>query len=212
MSTTIESKLADALRTIITGSEVTGRWLDSRGHECSEEDEDAEWHEYDEEEQASWRSSCVAIAKSALEGYEEAAAKQAALLQQARDALEIGMLAIDSDENPETADQLTAAYEAMVAGVPSWQPTVHVFVEDGHVTSIVSDVEGLRTACVSYDYDSADEDEGLHQIPQANGSTADAKGHRGLANYSPELIEKVEAALCNAPCYRSQTQDAQPER
>ncbi len=212
MQITLDQKLAEALREIIGGSEVTGRWLDASGTECGEDDDGAEWHEYDEEEQNNWLGSCVAIASSALKGYEEAAAKQAALLQQARDALELAMLAINHNDNPETADQVTAAYEAMVAGVPTWRPTVHVFVEDGHVTSIASDVEGLRTACVSYDFDSSDEDEGLHQIPQADGSTADAKGHRGVAAYNPEHIAQVEAALKNAPNYRKPDQADQSGR
>lgn len=212
MQITLDQKLAEALREIIGGSEVTGRWLDASGTECGEDEDGAEWHEYDEEEQNNWLGSCVAIASSALKGYEEAAAKQAALLQQARDALEMAMLAINRETNPETADQVSAAYEAMVAGVPSWRPTVHVFVEDGYVTGIASDVEGLRTACVSYDFDSSDEDEGLHQIPQPDGTTADAKGHRSVATFDPESIEKVEAALKNAPNYRKPDPTDQPGR
>lgn len=212
MQITLDQKLAEALREIIKGSEDTGRWLDERGDECGEDDDGAKWHEYSQEEQNSWLGSCLDMARGALQGYEEAAAKHAALLQQARDALEMAMLAVNHETNPETADQVSAAYEAMVAGVPSWRPTVHVFVEDGYVTGIASDVEGLRTACVSYDFDSSDEDEGLHQIPQPDGTTADAKGHRSVATFDPESIERVEAALKNAPNYRKPDRADHPGR
>ncbi|MEC4339598.1 hypothetical protein VPH13_12820 [Stenotrophomonas pavanii] len=202
MQITLDQKLAEALREIIKGSEDTGRWLDESGDECGEDDDGAEWHEYNKEEQNNWLGSCLDMARSALKGYEEAAAKQAALLQQARDALEMAMLAINSETNPETADQVSAAYEAMVAGVPSWRPTVHVFLEGGNVIDIVSDVEGLRTAVVDHDINGCDE-ESTHSIPQADGSSVDASGHRGVATYSPEHIEKVETALMNAPNYRT---------
>lgn len=211
MQITLDQKLAEALRTIIGGSEVTGRWLDASGTECHEDDDGAEWHEYDEEEQNNWLGSCVAIAQGALEGYEDAAAKQAALLQQARDALELSMLVIDRESNPESADQISAAYEAMVAGVPSWRPTVHVFLEGGNVIDIVSDVEGMRTAVVDHDINGCDE-ESIHSIPQADGSRADASGHRDVATYNPEHIEKVETALKNAPNYRKPDSTDQPGR
>lgn len=208
---TIHQNLAQALHTIINGSKINGRWLDASGTECSEGDEGAEWHAYTEEEQHSWLESCAAIASKALEGYEEAAAKQAALLQQARDALELSMLTIDNRDNPETAEQVTAAYEAMVDGVPTWRPTVHVIVEGGIVTEIISDVEGLRTGIVDYDTNGCDEDD-LQQIPQSNGTTADATGHLSTAGYHPDRIAELEKALESAPNYRTPVVPVQPGR
>lgn len=208
---TIHQKLAQALRTIINGGEDSGRWLDASGTECSQDDDGAQWREYTEEEQQSWLESCAAIARKALEGYEEAASKQAALLQQARDALELAMLTIDSRDNPETAEQVSAAYEAMVAGVPTWRPTVHVIVEGGNVTEIISDVEGLHTAIVDYDTNGCDEAD-LHSIPQSNGTSADATGHLSTAAYHPDRIAELEKALEGAPNYRTPAVPAQPGR
>jgi hypothetical protein len=60
------SRLEAALRAIIAGSEVTGRWLDPHGAECGEDDPGAEWHEYDEDEQRIWLASVAGIAEKAL--------------------------------------------------------------------------------------------------------------------------------------------------
>lgn len=56
----------DALQKILEGSEVTGRWLDSTGSQCDEDDEGAEWHPYDEEEQDNWIASVADMAREAL--------------------------------------------------------------------------------------------------------------------------------------------------
>ena len=54
------------LKSILEGSEATGRWLDDTGSECAEEDEGAIWHEYTEEEQNAWLSSVADNARSLL--------------------------------------------------------------------------------------------------------------------------------------------------
>lgn len=55
-----------ALESMVAGSEATGRWLDARGHECSEDEEGATWEEYTEEEQNAWLASVAGIARDAI--------------------------------------------------------------------------------------------------------------------------------------------------
>jgi hypothetical protein len=59
-------RLEKALRAIIGGSGVTGRWLDSDGTECGEDDPGATWHEYDEDKQRTWLEAVTRLAEEAL--------------------------------------------------------------------------------------------------------------------------------------------------
>jgi hypothetical protein len=55
-----------ALKSIVEGCAVTGRWLDEDGNECAEGDEGARWEEYTGEEQDLWVASCADIARAAI--------------------------------------------------------------------------------------------------------------------------------------------------
>lgn len=62
--------LLKALREILEGSSVTGRWLNAECDECSAEDDGAEWEPYTDVEQAEWIKRCAEIARAALAAYE----------------------------------------------------------------------------------------------------------------------------------------------
>ena len=60
------ARYEQALRTIAAGSGPTVRWLDANGHETAEDDPEAIWEEYTEEENASWLETVTRLAEEAL--------------------------------------------------------------------------------------------------------------------------------------------------
>lgn len=57
---------AQALQSIKAGSDHTGRWLDESGTECEEDDPNARWEEFTDEEQAQWLDTVASDAERAL--------------------------------------------------------------------------------------------------------------------------------------------------
>lgn len=55
------------LKTISGGSDPAGRWLDSSGTECSEDEDGARWEKFTLEEQNSWLESIAFDCQNALD-------------------------------------------------------------------------------------------------------------------------------------------------
>lgn len=83
-----------ALKEIQPGSADHGRWLDSTGDECEEDDEGAEWYEYTDEEQRDWLDTVAATAQAAID---KAEGRADALQEMANEA--------EEDGDSPTADQ-----------------------------------------------------------------------------------------------------------
>lgn len=60
-------ELGSVLRTIRDGSDHDGRWLDSSGTECDEDDPEAQWYPFDEEEQGAWLDTVAQQAAAGLQ-------------------------------------------------------------------------------------------------------------------------------------------------
>lgn len=60
------ARYEQALRAIAAGSGPTGRWLDALGQETTEDNPEATWEEYTEEENASWLETVTRLAEEAL--------------------------------------------------------------------------------------------------------------------------------------------------
>lgn len=77
----------------------------------------------------------------------------------------------------------------------SKRPRVVVVIEDGLVTDILANGDGIEVAVIDYDIDPETEDQEVMQIPQAGNQTAPAFASVRSVDTVPDRVAQLFAAI-----------------